>query len=105
MGRIRREVTVPRNLVQEPERRNEGHKVAQLGDVIDAAHIRRSCDLGGILFISIEFGVDVFRDLWEGVRSVFRPEEVLCVEVYAFFCGNATVTRFNFISRQTETRA
>lgn len=60
---------------------NEGTKVAQLRDVVDVAHTCRSCDLSGILFILVEFRVNIFRDLGEWIRRIFRPEKVLRVEV------------------------
>jgi hypothetical protein len=80
MRRICREVTVPQSFSLRV-REEKGHKCAQLRDVVDVAHTCRSRDLGGILFISIELRVNVFRDLREGVRSVFRPKKVFCIEV------------------------
>ena|SRR6266404_528375 len=55
--------------------------LVQLGDVIHIAHTRRSCDLRSILLVLVELRVNVFRDLWEWIRGVSRPEEVLGIEV------------------------
>ena len=61
----------------------------QLGDVIDVAHTRRSCDLRGILLVFVKFRVDVFGDLWEWIRSVFRPEKVPGIEIICLLLGRS----------------
>ena len=54
-------------------------------DVVDVAHTGGTRDLGGILLVLVELGVDVFRHLRERVPRVLRPEEVLRVQVVRTF--------------------
>jgi len=80
MRRIRREVSISR-ISAIVKGGHKGTKVAQLRDVVDVAHTCRTCDLSGILFIPIEFRVNVFRNLGKWIRGIFRPEKVLRIEV------------------------
>lgn len=105
MRRIRREVSVSR-ISAMVKGGNEGTKVAQLRDIVDVAHTCRSCDLSGILFIPNEFRVNVFCDLGEWIRGIFRPEKVLRVEVIGLLLRRCDRDAIQLqISRQPETSA
>ena len=56
-------------------------------DVVDIAHTGGTRDLGGVLLVLVELGVDVFRHLRERVCGVLGPEEVFRVEVVGPLLG------------------
>lgn len=56
-----------------------------LRNVIDITNPSAPRDLRRLVLILIQFDVDVLRDLWERIRRIARPEEVLRVEVVRAF--------------------